>query len=76
MPSSMPEPARSWRGEIEEGKIDLVVEDDGNGFEIAFSGDQMALICHYGVIGMEERCKIIGAKLEIDTRLGKGPGCG
>ncbi len=60
------------RGEIDEGRIDLVVEDDGSGFEMMRKEDQIAMIRHYGMIGMEERCNIIGADLEIDSRIGKG----
>ena len=59
-------------GKIEEGLIDLVVEDDGSGFEMKRKGDDIAMVRHYGMIGMEERCNIIGAELEIDSRIGKG----
>lgn len=66
--------ARSIRlgGSIDEGRIDLVVEDDGSGFELKHRGDDTTLKRHYGVIGMEERCNIIGAQLEIDSRIGRG----
>jgi len=60
-------------GKISEGLIDLMVEDNGSGFErYVLDAGMLALTKHYGLIGMEERCNIIGAKLEIHSGLKAG----
>jgi len=59
-------------GVIDEDMIELMVEDNGSGFEMKPNRDEMAMKHHYGMIGMEERGNIIGANLEIDSKLGKG----
>ncbi|WP_395396936.1 triple tyrosine motif-containing protein [Novosphingobium sp. BL-8A] len=47
--------------------LELVVADDGSGFE---NGDDGA--SGYGLIGMRKRAESIGAKLTIEPRVGKG----
>ncbi len=49
------------------GHIDLVVTDDGCGFET-----RRILGEHYGLVGMRERADAIGAVLNIDSRPGRG----
>ena len=61
------------KGEIRSGMIDITIEDDGIGFD--YESDvkgSLALKKHYGMIGMEERCRIIGAELDIFSAPGKG----
>jgi signal transduction histidine kinase len=60
-------------GEIKDDSIDLVIADNGAGFKLSRNKDG-ALVSsrHYGMVGMEERCKIIGAQFEIQTELGSG----
>jgi len=61
------------KGEIRDGLIDITVEDDGIGFDYESEvRGSLALKKHYGMIGMEERCRIIGAKLDIFSAPGKG----
>ncbi|MBN2046025.1 MAG: PAS domain-containing protein [Anaerolineales bacterium] len=60
-------------GQIREGLIDLAIEDDGSGFHFNRNKDgAFAASRHYGMVGMEERCKIIGAQFDIRTKIGKG----
>jgi len=49
------------------GEVTLMVEDDGRGFDTA-NGSNGTL----GLIGMEERVSLIGGKLVIESRPGKG----
>ena len=61
------------KGEIRKGLIDITVEDNGKGFDYeAEVKGSLALKKHYGMIGMEERCRIIGADLDIFSAPGKG----
>ena len=55
---------RGGQGEI----IRLVVEDDGVGME----PDQVVPEGHYGLVGMEERARMIGGELTIESQPGRG----
>jgi signal transduction histidine kinase len=48
-------------------RIDLLIEDDGTGFEPGTVG-----LDRYGLTGMAERAKMIGATLEVDSQPGRG----
>src|SRR5581483_11421955 len=54
----------------EHGEIRLVVRDDGSG--LPASHRVASSSGHYGVIGMRERAKSIGATLDIESRPGRG----
>lgn len=45
------------------------IEDDGKGFPAELIGKQPG---HYGLLGLYERARLIGGRLEIDSRLLKG----
>lgn len=49
--------------------ISLVVEDDGQGFNLARNWSQGTKV---GLVGMRERANLLGAKLEISSFPGKG----
>jgi ligand-binding sensor domain-containing protein len=55
--------------EIEQaaGQIAMLIKDDGNGFE-----PEHKRLGHFGIVGMFERAKEIGAKISIDSRPGHG----
>lgn len=55
---------------LRDGKIVLVVEDNGKGFDLekTRAGDREAL----GLLGMEERASLIGGELTIETQPGEG----
>jgi signal transduction histidine kinase len=60
-------------GEIKEGLVDLTIKDDGSGFNYNRNKDGALVAArHYGLVGMEERCKIIGAEFDIQTSVGEG----
>jgi signal transduction histidine kinase len=55
-------------------RIDIKVEDDGVGFdaESALRLDDMVAKKHFGLAGMFERADLIGAKIKIDSKPGRG----
>jgi signal transduction histidine kinase len=48
----------------------LQVSDDGSGFDI--DGPARSSEDHFGILGMQERAEMIGAKLEITSSVGTG----
>ena len=48
-------------------RIDLVIRDDGTGFDPA-----AVELERYGLTGMRERAAMIGASIEVDSRPGGG----
>jgi signal transduction histidine kinase len=53
--------------EVAGDQVHLVVEDDGRGFDPAHAPKD-----HFGLIGMNERVKLIGGDLKLETSPGKG----
>jgi len=51
------------------GEIDLEIRDDGRGFEVSRGAE---LPGHYGIRGMQERARRVGAHLEIESEPGQG----
>ena len=51
------------------GNVSLIIEDDGVGFNPADKRNRTKGI---GLVGMNERAKILGGKLEIESQKGKG----
>jgi two-component system NarL family sensor kinase len=51
-------------------RIRLVVEDDGRGFEATETGEAGA--GHYGLIGLNERTRLLGGTFHIKSSLGSG----
>ena len=49
--------------------LDLRIADDGTGFDLADRGSADG---HFGIQGMRERARRIGAELRIDTAPGRG----
>lgn len=53
-------------------KVILMVVDDGRGFEVPESPAEFAPSGHFGLLGLDERAELIGAKLEIHSSPGQG----
>jgi signal transduction histidine kinase len=51
-----------------EGKVSLVVHDDGIGFDIEKSNK----VSHFGLVGMQERAGLIGGELRVISNPGSG----
>ena len=50
----------------------LTVEDDGKGFEVPEKVEDLAALGRLGLVGMQERCRLIGCKFEVESEPGKG----
>jgi signal transduction histidine kinase len=52
-------------------RVELTIEDDGVGFDVerALGAERRKSL---GLIGMQERCQLIGSRLQIRSRPGKG----
>jgi signal transduction histidine kinase len=68
--------ARAQRVWIELSQSDsvlqLVIRDDGVGFDVTSALDQSAARDHLGLLGMRERVQILGGSLEVDSGPGRG----
>jgi signal transduction histidine kinase len=56
-------------GQLDPQRIQLIIEDDGIGFEAGEILDLNSLLAnkHFGLAGIVERANLIGAKLDIDS---------
>jgi PAS domain S-box-containing protein len=55
-----------------EGSVELVVRDDGAGFDVTRTIERAASGGNLGLLGMRERVEILGGSLEIDSQSGEG----
>lgn len=55
-----------------EDLLELTIQDDGVGFDVAKAMDQPANIGHLGLLGMKERVEILGGTLQIESQLRQG----
>jgi signal transduction histidine kinase len=61
-------------GRLEPGEIDLIVQDDGVGFQSdgGFSLENLLANKHFGLVGMMERAELIGAKFSVQPVMSAG----
>jgi len=61
-------------GRLEPGQIDLIVEDDGRGFNSDEELDlaRLATGKHFGLAGMYERAALVNAHVQIESAPGQG----
>jgi len=66
--------ARSVEVELSEatGTLQLVVRDDGHGFDVAAARRRAAQGASQGLLSMQERVALAGGDLEIDSAPGRG----
>ena len=55
-----------------DGVVELVVRDDGVGFDVKGTLNRAASHGHLGLLGMKERVQILGGRLEVDSKPGLG----
>lgn len=55
-----------------ERELVLTVADDGSGFTVPDNPDTLTSGGHYGLLGMRERVRLAGGRLEIQSALGEG----
>jgi len=58
--------------EYKPGKITLAIADDGKGFELPHRLGDLARIGRLGLTGMEERARLLGGSLQVQSNLGEG----
>jgi len=58
--------------EFDESKIRITVSDNGNGFDLPQRIGDLAKDGKLGLAGMEERARLIGGTLTVQSQLGKG----
>jgi two-component system, NarL family, sensor histidine kinase DegS len=54
------------------GSIEVVVEDDGDGFDTDGHDDGSDVLGHLGIAGMRERAELVSAKLTLTSSRGDG----
>ncbi|KPK21823.1 MAG: hypothetical protein AMJ76_01645 [Dehalococcoidia bacterium SM23_28_1] len=65
--------SRAWATvEFGDGKTTLSVRDNGKGFEAPRSPAELANVGKLGLAGMEERVRLVGGKLTLESKLHKG----
>jgi len=65
--------SRAWvTVEFGEAKTSLAVTDNGKGFEVPPSLGDLANVGKLGLAGMEERARLVGGKLTLESEPGKG----
>ena len=59
---------------LEQTRIDIMIEDDGVGFnsETSLKLDDMLAHKHFGLAGMHERAHLIGAEIHVHSKPGEG----
>ncbi len=55
-----------------EDMVELSVRDNGKGFALNASVEELAVTGHLGLIGMRERARLLGGHMNIQTQPGKG----
>src|SRR5262249_41734823 len=53
-------------------EVELVVEDDGNGFDLTAARERASRGHSLGLLGMEERALLAGGRLDVESRPGHG----
>lgn len=55
-----------------EDLVEMAVQDNGKGFTLRASIEELAVAGHLGLIGMRERARLLGGNLSIQTQPGRG----
>lgn len=58
--------------EFDKGKTRLTVKDDGKGFEVPKAVGELSRIGKLGLNGMDERARLLGGSLRVQSEPGKG----
>ena len=57
---------------VHKGEIELIVEDDGKGFDVSAAQVRAVNGQSLGLLGMEERAELAGGRMELRSSLGGG----
>ena len=58
--------------EITQDSVTLTINDDGLGFTPPSRPEELASAGHFGLMGIQERTQLVGARLQIESALGQG----
>jgi len=58
--------------EFSAGKVSLMITDNGRGFELPEETDDLAFSGKLGLMGMQERARLVDGNLTVHSQLGKG----
>ncbi|MFH1030963.1 MAG: ATP-binding protein [Chloroflexota bacterium] len=58
--------------EFNEGKVRIIISDDGKGFSLPKTIGDLARYGKLGLAGMQERAQLIGGTLAVESQPGKG----
>ena len=58
--------------QFEPNLVELVIEDDGRGFAVPESPAEITGSGHFGLLGIQERAEMMGARLLIESEPGEG----
>jgi two-component system sensor histidine kinase DegS len=58
--------------ELTEDKIKVTISDNGQGFELQGRVDDLPRIGKLGLIGIQERARLLNGTLEVKSEIGKG----
>jgi signal transduction histidine kinase len=58
--------------EQQNGRLEVSIEDDGRGFDIGARAARGATGMSVGLLGMEERVRVLGGDFTVDSRPGRG----
>ncbi len=65
--------SRAWLTiEFDESKTTLTISDNGKGFEVPQRAGDLAKVGKLGLAGMEERARLIGGTLRLQSKPGEG----
>jgi signal transduction histidine kinase len=65
--------SRAWVTlEFGDDKTVLMVKDDGKGFELPRKVENLTVTGKLGLAGMQERAQLIGGRLRLESKPGKG----
>jgi two-component system sensor histidine kinase UhpB len=54
------------------GWLELRVEDDGRGFDVARAAEEALRLRRFGLIGIKERVDLVGGSMVVESRPGRG----
>ena len=54
------------------GEMRLEIEDDGVGFDVAQASEQAVALQRLGLLGIQERAKLVGGRISLESAPGKG----
>jgi len=58
--------------EFSDDKVVLTIKDNGKGFKLPDRVEDLAAVGKLGLAGMQERTRLVGGKLTIESELSKG----